>query len=397
MIEKGLLPDFSVDALAELDRIQVLQTTDGEHISDLRDLLWASIDNDDTRDLDQLTVAGAMSGDEVKILVAVADVDLIVKSGSAIDEHARHNTTSVYTAAAIFLMLPEKLSTNLTSLNFNEDRFAIVFEMVIGVDGSLHTSDICRAHVRNRAKLAYNSVGAWMEGNGIVPEAIAAVNGLDENLRMQDTAAQHMNNFRHSRGALSFEIVEARPVFEGDEIRDLVVEKKNRAKDIIENFMIAANGAAARYLSSRKLASLHRVVLTPKRWNQIVEIAYEHGFRLPSNPDSTMLEEFLIRQKEADPLKFPDLFLSIIKLLGPGEYVAELPGETAAPGHFGLAVRGYAHSTAPNRRNTDFVTQRLLKATMEGRRAIMIWKFSPDIARKRKMPPTRWNGRSANP
>ncbi|HYA14250.1 MAG TPA: RNB domain-containing ribonuclease, partial [Syntrophales bacterium] len=216
-----------------------------------------------------------------------------------------------------------------------------------------------------RAKLAYSSAGAWLEGTGIMPEAVAAVNGLGENLRVQDAAAQRMKNLRHSRGALSFETIEARPVFEGDEIRDLVVDKKNRAKDIIENFMIAANSVAARYLSSNKLPSLHRVVRTPKRWDRIVEIASEHGFRLPYEPDSKMLEEFLMRQKEADPLRFPDLSLSIIKLLGPGEYVAELPGEADTSGHFGLAVRGYAHSTAPNRRYTDLVTQRLLKAAME--------------------------------
>jgi len=365
MLEKGLLPDFSAEALAELDRIQDSSTTNGGHLRDFRDLLWASIDNDDTRDIDQLTVAETMPGGEVKILVAVADVDSIIKSGSAIDDHARHNATSVYTAAAIFPMLPEKLSTNLTSLNFNEDRFAIVFEMVAGADGSLRASDIYRARVCNRAKLAYSSAGAWLEGTGIMPEAVAAVNGLDENLRVQDAAAQRMKNLRHSRGALSFETIEARPVFEGDEIRDLVVDKKNRAKDIIENFMIAANSVAARYLSSNKLPSLHRVVRTPKRWDRIVEIASEHGFRLPYEPDSKMLEEFLMRQKEADPLRFPDLSLSIIKLLGPGEYVAELPGEADTSGHFGLAVRGYAHSTAPNRRYTDLVTQRLLKAAME--------------------------------
>ncbi len=367
MLEKGMLPDFSAEAITELDRIQTPSTIDGEHIRDLRDLLWASIDNDDTRDLDQLTVAGAMKGDEVKILVAVADVDLIVKKGSAIDEHARHNTTSVYTAAVIFPMLPEKLSTNLTSLNFNEDRHAIVVEMVMGIDGSLRASDIYRAQVRNRAKLAYNSAAAWLEGTGSVPEAVAAVDGLDENLRTQDIAAQRMKNFRHVHGALSFESIEARPVFEGDEIRDLEVEKKNRAKDIIENFMIAANGVAARYLSSRKLPSLRRVVRTPKRWDRIVEIASEHGFKLPYEPDSKKLEEFLMRQKEVDPLRFPDLSLAIIKLLGPGEYVAELPGDTAVSGHFGLAVRDYAHSTAPNRRYTDLITQRILKSAIEGR------------------------------
>ncbi len=367
MLGRGLLPDFSAEALTELDGIQALSTIVGEHVRDLRDLLWASIDNDDTRDLDQLTVAGAMTGDEVKILIAVADVDLVVKSRTAIDEHARHNATSVYTAAIIFPMLPEKLSTNLTSLNFNEDRHAIVVEIVIGIDGSLRASDIYRAYVRNRAKLAYKSAGAWLEGTGSVPETVAAVDGLDENLRVQDIAAQRMKNFRHSHGALSLESVEARPVFEGDEIRDLVVEKKNRARDIIENFMIAANGVAARYLSSKKLPSLRRVVRTPKRWDRIVEIASEHGFTLPYEPDSKKLEEFLMGRKEADPLKFPDLSLSIIKLVGPGEYVADLPGDTAVREHFGLAVRDYAHTTAPNRRYTDLVMQRILKSAMEGR------------------------------
>ena len=346
-----------------LPRFKRLQQMNGEAVRDLRDLLWASIDNDDSLDLDQLTVAEAMPGDKVKILVAVADVDSLVKNGSAIDEHARHNTTSVYTAARIFPMLPEKLSTDLTSLNFNEDRLSIVVEMVIGADGSLQDSDIYRARVRNHAKLAYNSVAAWLEGNGTVPEAIAAANGLDENLRMQDRTAQSMKNFRHVHGALSLETIEAKPIFDGDEIRDLEVEKKNRAKDIIEDFMIAANGVTARYLSSKKFPSIRRVVRTPKRWERIVEIAQEHGFKLPDNPDSKALEEFLIKEKAADPLRFPDLSLAVIKLLGAGEYVAELPGDTA-PGHFGLAVRDYTHSTAPNRRYTDLITQRLLKAAI---------------------------------
>ncbi len=364
MLEKGLLPDFSVEALAELAGIQAPATMDGEQVRDLRDLLWASIDNDDSLDLDQLTVAEVMPGDKVKILVAVADVDSIVKNGSAIDDHARHNTTSVYTAAMIFPMLPEKLSTNLTSLNFNEDRLAIVIEMVIGSDGSLQDSDIHRARVRNHAKLAYNSVAAWLEGTGIVPEAIPAVNVLDENLRMQDRVAQSMKKFRHVQGALSLETIEARPIFDGNEIRELAVEQKNRAKDLIEEFMIAANGVTARYLSSRKFPSLRRVVRTPKRWERIVEIGQEHGFKLPSNPDSRALEEFLTKEKAADPLRFPDLSLAIIKLMGAGEYLAEFPGEIAPSGHFGLAVRDYTHSTAPNRRYPDLITQRLLKAAM---------------------------------
>jgi VacB/RNase II family 3'-5' exoribonuclease len=363
MVERGLLPDFSAEALAELAKIQAPAEINGEEVRDLRDLMWASIDNDDSLDLDQLTVAEAMPGDKVKILVAVADVDSLVRNGLAIDEHARRNTTSVYTAARIFPMLPEILSTDLTSLNFNEDRLSIVVEMVISVDGSLQDSDIYRARVRNHAKLAYNSVAAWLDGNGTVPEAIVAAHGLDENLRMQDKIAQRMKSFRHVHGALSFETVEAKPIFDGNEIRDLEVEKKNRAKDIIEDFMIAANGVTARYLSSRKLPSIRRVVRTPKRWERIVEIAQEHGFRLPLNPDSRALEEFLIQEKTADPLRFPDLSLAVIKLLGIGEYVAERPGETA-PGHFGLAVRDYTHSTAPNRRYTDLITQRLLKAAI---------------------------------
>jgi len=363
MLERGLLPDFSAETLAELAKIQAPAEMNGEAVRDLRDLLWASIDNDDSLDLDQLTVAEAMPGDKVKILVAVADVDSLVRNGSAIDEHARHNTTSVYTAARIFPMLPETLSTGLTSLNFNEDRLSIVVEMVIGADGSLQDSDIYRARVRNHAKLAYNSVASWLEGNGTVPESIVARNGLDENLRTQDRIAQGMKNFRHDQGALSFETIEAKPIFDGNEIRDLEAGKKNRAKDIIEDFMIAANGVTARYLSSRKLPSIRRVVRTPKRWERIVEIAREHRFTLPVNPDSKALEEFLIKEKAADPLRFPDLSLAVIKLLGVGEYVAELPGETA-PGHFGLAVRDYTHSTAPNRRYTDLITQRLLKAAI---------------------------------
>jgi exoribonuclease-2 len=235
--------------------------------------------------------------------------------------------------------------------------------MVISADGSLLDSDIYRAHVRNHAKLAYNSVAAWLEGGGIFPEALAAVKGLEENLRLQDRAAQSMKHLRHVHGALSFETVEARPVFDGDEIRDLEVEKKNRAKDIIEDFMVGANGVTARYLASKQFPSIRRVVRTPKRWERIVELADEQGSKLPNTPDSKALEEFLIRAKAADPVRFPDLSLAVIKLMGAGEYVAELPGDTA-PGHFGLAVRDYTHSTAPNRRYTDLITQRLLKAAI---------------------------------
>jgi exoribonuclease-2 len=366
MLDRGLLPDFSAEALAEVGRLQVPAATADEPVRDLKNLLWASIDNDDSRDLDQLTVAEAMPGDNIKVLVAIADVDSLVKNGSAIDEHAQHNTTSVYTAAEVFPMLPEKLSTDLTSMNFNENRLAMVVEMVVGADGSLQESSVYRALVRNRAKLAYNSVAAWLEKNGSAPEAMVAVKGLAENLRLQDRAAQSMKNFRHSRGALRLETIEAKAVFDGDQIRSLEIEEKNRAKEIIEDFMIAANGVVARYLSARKFVSIGRVVRTPKRWDRIVEIAGEHKVKLPDIPNSKTLEEFLVREKAADPLHFPDLSLAVIKLLGSGEYIAELPEDNTS-GHFGLAVKDYVHSTAPNRRYPDLLIQRLLKAALEGK------------------------------
>jgi VacB/RNase II family 3'-5' exoribonuclease len=368
MLERGLLPNFSAEEMAELSQIQSPAAGDGELIRDLSDLLWASIDNDDSLDLDQLSVAEALPGERVKVLVAVADVDALVKNGSAINEHACHNTTSVYTAAMIFPMLPEKLSTNLTSLNFAEERLSFVVEMVIASDGSLQDADVYRARVRNHAKLAYNSVAAWLDGSTALPAAAAAVPGLDENLRLQDRIAQRMKAFRHDQGALSLETIQAKPVFDGDQIRALEIEERNRAKEIIEDFMIAANGVVARTLSAKKFPSIRRVVRTPKRWERIVEIAAEHKFMLPQYPDSKALEDFLVKQRSADPLRFPDLSLAVIKLMGAGEYVAELP-DGDVPGHFGLAVKDYAHSTAPNRRFPDLLTQRLLKAALAGQPA----------------------------
>ena len=365
MLERGLLPEFSLQARAELDGIRGPATRAEQSTRDLQNLIWCSIDNDASRDLDQLTVAEAMPGGTAKILVAIADVDALVKKHSALDAHAQHNTTSVYTAAEIFPMLPEKLSTDLTSLNYESDRLAIVVEMIIAEDGSLQSSDIYGATVRNRAKLAYNSVAGWLDGSGPMPQVIGTVDGLDENLRLQDRVAQKLKALRHVHGALNLETIEARPVFDGDELKDLEAERKNRAKEIIEDFMIAANGVAARYLASKMFPSLRRVVRTPKRWDRIIELASDHGFTLPQKPDSKALEQFLITAKAADPLRFTDLSLTVIKLMGAGEYVVELPGGSAA-GHFGLAVKDYAHSTAPNRRYPDLITQRLLKAAMEG-------------------------------
>ncbi len=365
MLEKGLVPDFPPQALAELAAIHGPATPAKGPTRDLRNLLWCSIDNDDSRDLDQLTVAEAMPAGAIKIFVAVANVDAVVKKGSALDEHARQNTTSVYTAAEVFPMLPEKLSTDLTSLNFESDRLAIVVEMTIAADGSLQGSDLYGAFVRNRAKLAYNSVAPWLESKGPMPPAIGAVQGLDQNLHLQDLAAQKLKASRHEHGALDFETIEARPVFSGDELAGLESSPQNRANDLIADFMIAANSTVARYLASKQLPSLRRVVRVPKRWERIVALAAERGSKLPNEPDSKALEQFLISAKTADPVHFPDLSLSIIKLLGAGEYVVQVPG-VAAIGHFGLAVKDYAHSTAPNRRFPDVITQRLLKAALAG-------------------------------
>jgi len=331
----------------------------------MREYPWASIDNDDSLDLDQLTAAEEIADGRVRILVAVADVDALVTDQSSIDLHARHNTTSVYSAARTFPMLPDKLSSGFTSLNLEQDRLALVLEMEIAADGSLQDSKIHRGRVRNHAKLAYNSLAAWLDGTGDEPAAVASVDRLGKILRLQDVTAQRMKTLRHAHGALSLETLESRPVFDGDQIRGLDIEKKNRAKEIIEDFMIAANGVTARFLSSRGFPSIRRLVRTPKRWARIVEIAREANYGLPGEPDSKALEGFLLQQKGLNPLRFPDLSLAVIKLLGAGEYVAESP-DAHAPGHFGLAVRDYAHSTAPNRRYPDLLTQRLLKAALEG-------------------------------
>ncbi|MFZ0680297.1 RNB domain-containing ribonuclease [Candidatus Binatus sp.] len=365
MLERGLLPDFSAEVVTEIGAITKPATASDPSLRDLRNLLWASIDNDDSLDLDQLTVAEQLSGGAVKILVAIADVDAIVRKQSAIDDHARTNTTSVYTAAEIFPMLPEKLSTDLTSLADRKDRLAIVIEFEVDADGAVGKSDIYRATVTNRAKLAYNSVAAWLDGAGPEPAPISRVPGLDQNLRLQDRVAQAMKKRRHQNGALTLDTIEARPVFDGDSLRDLQADQKNRATELIEDFMIGANGVTARYLERRGFPALRRVLRSPERWARIVELARDEGGRLPSNPDSTALQQFLEERRQADPVHFPDLSLSVVKLLGRGEYVVDFPGQPVA-GHFGLAVNDYTHSTAPNRRFPDLITQRLLKAALSG-------------------------------
>jgi exoribonuclease-2 len=368
MIDRGLEPEFSPAAVQQLAGIQGPAREDDAGIRDLTSLLWCSIDNDDSKDLDQLSVAEDLGGGAVKVFVAIADVDAVVKKGTPIDAHAYANTTSVYTAARIFPMLPERLSTDLTSLNQDEDRLAMVVEMALDPGGELTSSAIYRAKVRNKAKLAYDGVAAWLEGKGAAPPALAAVPGLDANLKLQDAAAQKLRARRIENGALELETIQPKAVFDGDKIVDLRQELHNRARQLIEDFMIAANGVAARFLASKGFASLRRVVRSPERWQRIVDVAKEEGEQLPPEPDSKALEQFLARRRKADPLRFPDLSLVIVKLMGAGEYVVEKPGQPSV-GHFGLAVRDYTHSTAPNRRFPDLVTQRLAKAALAAKPA----------------------------
>jgi exoribonuclease-2 len=363
MLKRGLLPDFSPAVMAETTKVVPAPMPHDAAARDLRGLLWASIDNDDSMDLDQLSVAQPMPDGAVKILVAVADVDAVVKKGSAIDRHAATNTTSVYTAAEIFPMLPERLSTDVTSLAEGQARLAIVIEMTVAADGTVATSDIYRAMVLNRAKLAYNGVAAWLDGAAPAPSKLAAVKGLDEQLRIQDRVAQSLRRERHARGALELETPEARAVFDDGALTDLQPDTRNRAKDLIEDFMVAANGVAARFLAGRGFPSLRRVLRIPQRWDRIVTLAAQCGERLPAAPDAAALDEFLNRRRSADPAGFPDLSLAVVKLLGRGEYALDLPGQTS-PGHFGLAVKDYQHSTAPNRRFPDLISQRLLKAAL---------------------------------
>lgn len=365
MISRGLVPDFPDVEISELNEITLPATCKPEIAKDMRDLLWCSVDNADSLDLDQLTCAETLDGNKVRILVAIADVDALVNAKSKIDNHASQNTATVYTVARIFPMLPEKLSTNLTSLCLDSDRCAIVVDMILGDDGKVEQSDVYRALVRNHAKLQYASLGLWLEGNGAASPEITRVNGLAENIKLQDRMAQRMKESRYEHGALEFETIEAMPIFDGDTLKEMKVDPKNRAKDLIEDFMIAANGTTARYLTGKNFPSLRRVVRTPERWDRIVELASGNGFSLPAEADSKSLSEYLKFIRQNDPLHFIDMSISILKLLGSGEYVVDIPGEIP-PGHFGLAVKDYTHSTAPNRRYPDLITQRLLKSAISG-------------------------------
>lgn len=363
MLVRGLLPEFAPAALAQLAAIPGPARAADEQVDDLRDLPWCSIDNDDSLDLDQLAVAEDLGRQSTRILIAVADVDALVAKATAIDQHAATNTASVYVPGHVFPMLPERLSTDLTSLNASSDRLSLLVSYVVGPDGDVSEGKVARATVRNQAKLTYNGVAAWLGSRAPLPAAAVQVPGLDGQLVLQNQAAVRLRHLRHARGALDLQSLEARAVFTGDEVTGLRAEPPNAARQLIEEFMIAANGVVARFLAESRLPSLRRVVRSPERWNKIVDKAAELGETLPGEPSAPALEAFLVKRRAADPLRFPDLSLAIVKLMGAGEYVVELPGQLPV-GHFGLAVNDYVHATAPNRRFPDLVTHRLVKAAL---------------------------------
>jgi exoribonuclease II len=365
MVDRGLTAEFSTASLNQLASIDKPSQESAPDIRDLRSLLWCSIDNDESRDLDQLTVCEHLPIGAVKVLVAIADVDALVKKGSPIDDCAQQNTTSVYTLARIFPMLPERLSTDLTSLNPRVDRLAMVTELVFDAEAKISSSTIYRAKVHNQSKLAYDDVAAWLEGKGDMPAGVRAVKGLDEQIRVQDAVSQKLRKHRFEQGALEFRTIQSRTVFSGDQVVDVEQQQPNRARQLIEELMLATNGVTARFLESKGYSALCRVVRSPERWLKIVEVAKDYGEILPVEPDSKALETFLRKRREADPLRFPDLSLVVIKLMGAGEYAVQLAGAVPV-GHFGLAVRAYSHSTAPNRRFADLITQRILKAAILG-------------------------------
>jgi len=362
MIEHGFQPDLPAGTDTEVSAIQAHpEPPAAPGAQDLRTLLWSSIDNDTSKDLDQIEWAEQLKDGRIRVLIGVADVDARVHQGMIIDSHAKSETTSVYTGVKVFPMLPAELSEGITSLNENEDRVAVVIEYTVDQSGTTADGKAYRALVRNRAQLAYNAVGAWLEGRGSAPAKVVASADLATQLKLQDTAAQRMVGGRFQHGALDLETMETRPVMLADQAVDIARLEKNRATSLIEEFMVAANGVIARTFEEAGVASIRRIVRTPKRWDRIVELAQGLGTTLPAEPDSKALNDFLLAQKVKDPDHFPDLSLATVKLMGPGEYVLVKPNEVS-PGHFGLAVQDYTHSTAPNRRFPDVVTQRLLKA-----------------------------------
>ena len=362
MRERGLEPDFPADAVAQVESLRHAPHGDPSlPPRDLRNLPWCSIDNDDSKDLDQLSVAERLAVGSVRVRVAIADVDVLVPMDSPVDRHAAVNTTSVYTPARVFPMLPVRLSTDLTSLNQDADRLALVTEMTVARDGAVSDERVYAALVRNQAHLVYDDVDRFLSSGTPLP----ITDEMLGQLRMQAEAAQALSTRRHELGALDFELPETRVQFDDGQLRALQADTPNRAKDLIQNLMIATNGVVARFLDRNGSASIRRVVREPARWDRIQAIASTLGTTLPPIPDSPALARFLATRKAADPAGFHELSHAIIKLVGAGEYLVD-PPSTDAPGHFALAVKDYAHSTAPNRRYTDLITQRLVKAVLRG-------------------------------
>jgi exoribonuclease-2 len=366
MIEHGFEPDYPPAIAAQLQQLREHPLPVNPSARDLRGLLWSSIDNDTSRDLDQIEYVEGVPGGGSRVLIGIADVDASVPKGSPIDQHALRETTTVYTGVEIFSMLPPQLSTGSTSLLEGQDLPAVVIEFTVDAQAQISNTDISLARVINKAQLAYPSVGAWLAGQADAPPKVAASKELQAQLQLQDGIAQRLRRERSSHGALNLETIETQPVTKADGSLDVAAEVKNRATQLIEDFMIAANGVVARALDAKKYSSIRRVVKVPKRWDRIVELAGQRGTKLPAEPDPKPLHDFLCAQQQKDPDHFADLSLAVIKLLGPGEYVLEKPGEPSQ-GHFGLAVQNYTHSTAPNRRYADLVSQRLLKAMILGR------------------------------
>jgi exoribonuclease-2 len=364
--EAGFDPDFPAEVASELAEIERAgnRAAPDASVRDLRELLWSSIDNRESRDLDQVEYAERVAGG-YRVLVGIADVDAFVPKGSAVDRHAAVNTVSVYTPAEVFPMLPEQLSTGLTSLLESEDRLAVVMELTVNEGGDITSKQVYRATVRNHAKMDYESAGAWLEGKAPPPEALGRVPGLEEQVRLQDECARSLHELRRANGALELERTELVPVIENGRVVRLDERRHNRAQDIIESLMIAANTSMAELLESKGVPSLRRVVRSPERWPRIVETAAALGEHLPDTPDPRALSDFMTRRRAADPASYPELSLSILKMLGPGDYLVEAPG-LEQEGHFGLAVHDYTHSTAPNRRFPDLVTQRCLKSVASG-------------------------------
>jgi exoribonuclease-2 len=365
MIARGFSPDFSPEVLRQVAALRAkpaLPPTDGA-VHDLRGLLWSSIDNDTSRDLDQIEVAERLASGAIRIRIGIADVDSDVPKDSPIDRHAAANCNTVYTGVKNFPMLPDDLSTDLTSLNEHADRLSVVVELTVAADGSVQDGTAYRALTRNAAQLAYSSVGPWLEGQGTAPAKVAASQDLQAQLRLQDEAAQSLRAERHRLGALDLERTETEPVLSDGHVTGIKPRFRNRASQLIEDFMVAANGVIARMLRDNHISSLRRVVKTPQRWDRIVELAARTGDSLPGDPDSGALNQYLLKRRAEDPTHYSDLSLAVVKLMGPGEYVLERPGDTAV-GHFALAVHDYTHSTAPNRRFADLVSQRLVKAVL---------------------------------